>query len=170
MKQKDLLYISIALILILGAMIIIWKKLSYFVPQEIAMPLRFQPTIAKKNITRPVIYDIKEAKAAIPTVAAPVKVRSLKDVYEKFPYSDVGPDMTDAWAKLDPVYKKRFGEDMDKEISRLNGALKENPKDKSIEHRLLVAENLKKLAANNFNYEISKRPLTAKEGTSKGKK
>jgi hypothetical protein len=169
MKQKDLLYISIALIIILGAMIVIWKKLSYFVSPESAMPLKFQSTIAKKKTTRPVIYDIKEVKAEMPTVA-PVKVHSLKDVYEKFPSSDVGTDMTDAWSKLDPVYKKQFSEDMDKEISKLNEALKANPKDKSIEHRLFVAENLKKLAANNFSYEIGRQPLKVKESTSKVKK
>lgn len=106
--------------------------------------------------------SIDEAKAKLGGIPAagpdiPDKdLTMLSQVYEKYPDATVGNNMVASWARVDPEEKKKVQEQLDKEISQAEDALRSDPADKSAKHALFIASTLKKLCKSNFDYNLLK--------------
>lgn len=105
----------------------------------------------------PEIYDINSVSSGAAGSAAlnPSVPESLKQVYDSYPRTDAGGDIVRAWEAVSPEQKKIFNEEIDKQIETARRAFEANPADKKAKHMLFIAETMKQLAADNFDYRRS---------------
>ena len=152
MKEKRLIYINLILVVILIGIISFSIKAVYFVPGKSAA--KIIPAKSVKAILAPVkpIYEISSIKPD-ETKALKTKPKDLSEVYGNFPESDVGDNMVEAWKKVSPKDKAEFVEGLDKKIATAKAVLANNPNDKKAKNILAMTESLKKMIANNFNYD-----------------
>lgn len=99
---------------------------------------------------KPDAYSLEKIRSAS-MPGAPAEAANIKEVYEKFPKSDVGGDMIGAWARIKPEEKAKIHEALKKEIEASKETLRQNPEDKKTKNLLYIAETLKALAAKDFN-------------------
>lgn len=150
MDAKNIKYINMALgIAVLLALILLFRTISYMVPREKALSGVTAPAQGHRAVEGPAAIETRKTPSISPDAA-----RSLGDVYANFPRTDTGSNMVEAWAKVKPEEKAKFNEGVDKEIAGAKEALASDPADKKAKHMLFIAETMKKLAADDFNYKI----------------
>lgn len=96
-------------------------------------------------------YSIDKAKLAAGQTALPVVASDLREVYAKYPKSDVGSNMIENWSKIKPEDKTKIREAMDKDIAESKERLRQNPEDKRAKRLLKISGMMKMLAAKDFN-------------------
>lgn len=150
-KRKRSPYIDIALgiifALIAVAVIKGWYQSHPAVPGA-GLPSQISETAI--GPVEPAAYSLEKVRS-VSAQKAPAAAADIKEVYEKFPKSDVGGDMIRAWARIKPEEKARIHEALEKEIEASKEALRQNPEDKKTKNLLYIAETLKALAAKDFN-------------------
>lgn len=161
MKKNKLLYINFALFAGIIVMIIVGRIVSPR-PKERAAK---EPSILKQRGSLPesqeIIYDISRIKREeVKTVR---EAKDLNEMYANFSKGDVGDNMVEAWAKVNPEDKAKFMGVLDKKIETSRALLKANPQDKKAKGMLFISESLKNMALNNFNYKIVESAAGAKE-------
>lgn len=154
MDEKKLTYFNIMLAVAVGVAIVLLIRNTSGL---------FAPASGVKEAAQ-----MQAAQAQLPVAAQPEKpmgvivpaenVRNLKDVYANFPRHDAGANMIEAWSRVKPEDKARYMEGVDKQITAAKEAMAVNPSDKKAKHMLFIAETMRKLAENGFNY-------SAPEGT-----
>lgn len=159
MGDKGLKYLNIALILaIVAGMTLLIKTTSrFFVPMPQAKAVSQVP--AGQAVAPVVVKTTDAAEAVIP----PENIRDLKDVYANYPKEDAGSNMIEAWARVKPEDKAKYIEGVDKQIEEAKGMLAADPSNKKAKHMLFIAETMRKLTENNFNYSAPQEPKIDEE-------
>jgi len=158
MKRSDnkgisLLYVNIALSIALIVIILLIIRTLIIVPagKTTAVVAREKPV---PSSSMPTTYDIDKVKQEEGySGKAPA---DLKEMYENFPKSDVGNNAPEAWKRVSIADKEKIEQGLNIEIEKAKDTLKTNPEDKHARNILLMAESLKKITQEDFNYKIKK--------------
>lgn len=150
MDSKSFRYINIALgIAVFIALMLLLRTICCVMPRE-EVPVG--PSVSVQGPRALEGVAVVEAQKT-PSIS-PSEARSLGDVYANFPKEDAGSNMIEAWKRVKPEEKAKFNEGIDKEIATAKELIASDPSDKKAKHMLFIAETMKKLAADDFNYKI----------------
>ncbi|MFA5146056.1 MAG: hypothetical protein WC515_01575 [Candidatus Omnitrophota bacterium] len=165
MEDKKLLYVNVALAAGLIAIVVMVWKTTVFTEKGKALPK--ETAAPGERMKRPEIvpqapYDISKVKEA---GARPVKEspQSLDEVYKNFPEEDVGDNMIEGWARVNPQDKTKFMETLDREIMKSKETLKVDPNDDRAKGLLAVSEMLKKMAVSGFKCSAKDFPADKRQ-------
>lgn len=152
MTSREIKYINVTLgfIAVFAIVMLFRTTCCFMLKGNVEEPEETQVAVRGAGIAE-TVQAVKEQKA--PNIS-PDAARNLNDVYTNFSKNDAGPDMVAAWARVKPEEKARFYEGVDKQIAESKNTLAANPSDKKAKHMLFIAETLKKLARDDFNYKI----------------
>lgn len=104
------------------------------------------------------IYDIDKVKKSIPgPKGEEIEYSDFKAMYENSDKANVGGNMVEAWSRVKPEDKTRLSEGFDKQIIASREILKENPENKHAKNILYIAEALKKMFKEGFNYKFKNK-------------
>lgn len=147
MKKKHIIYIILGVIVLttILTLIVTYQKEAKVAPE----PLVPQVPVEASKPVEP--YSLDKDKMAAGQTVVPSAVGDLKEVYEKYPKSDVGANIIESWAKIKPEDKAKIQKAMDRDIEESKEILRQNPEDKKAKHLLKIAEMMKMLASKNFN-------------------
>ncbi len=152
-KGMNLLYINIVLAMVLIAIIFFIIKPLVMTPAgKVATAVIREKSSAGQ--VAPTTYDIDKVKQQ--EGYAGKEPATLKEMYENFPKSDVGGDAPQAWKRVSIADKEKIAQGLDNEIEKAKDILKTNPEDKNAKNMLFIAESLKKITQEDFNYRIKK--------------
>lgn len=163
MKIK-LVYINIALFVILMISVVHYYQ-SNFCDRAKTVIVNTAEVKPENVAPKPVIYSIEDAKAQIGTEPA----SDMADAYKKNPKEKTGGNIVEAWTKVRPEDKAIFNKEIEVKIAQAKEDLQKSPDDKKAQHVLFIAEALKTLAQNDFNYtkkmheEIVSRQANSKQ-------
>ena len=147
MTQKNVIYLIVGIVLLTT---ILTLKVTYQKEAKIvSAPLPPQLPVEASGPVQP--YGLDKNKTAAGQTVAASAAGDLKEVYEKYPKSDVGANIIESWAKVKPEDKAKIQKAMDKDIEESQERLRQNPGDKKAKHLLKIAEMMKTLTAKNFN-------------------
>jgi len=146
---------TILTIVIIAAAMFFVSKQNYFV-KNIEIRVVSAPILPKAKPAEQQIYDINKLMAQQQDEPKG-PVTDLASVYADYPKERAGENMIEAWGKVSPGDKAKFTKGLAEEIERLKAALKTNPDDSKAKSRLVISENLKKLALNNFNIKFKEK-------------
>lgn len=169
MREDTLKYIKITLSVGLILVIMVMAK-NVLVRPKIAGQAKItkpQKIEAPPAVSEPVIYDIQKAKSVSGTeyVSSGKEPSNIEDVYKMYPREDVGDNMPEAWARINPEEKTKFTRGLDEQIESCKNLLKVNPADKKARGLLVISESLKKAASADFDFKNEKQALaTVKDG------
>ncbi len=161
MKNKNLLFLNIALVIILIIVIRFIFVNFGSAPKQASLtrPEGAQKVAPLQAQAPETSLDIGKVKPQGPEIQAG-GAQTIEDVYKNYSTEDVGENMVAIWSKVNPEDKAKFMETMDKQIGQAKEALVANPDDRRAKSLLTISESLKKAAANNFNF--SKEDLARK--------
>jgi len=148
---------KIDLVGVLISVAIIWFVVILLRPSDIGIKkvkikTISNPIFSKKEAKNRTLYDIDKIRPK-ESKAGKGAVRDLGSVYQNYPVGDAGEDMVAAWSKISVQEKQKLSSGLDGEIKNIRKQLVLNPEDRKAAAKLKVAESLKKLTANNFNYK-----------------
>jgi hypothetical protein len=150
-KKRHSVYIDVVLaisfVLIGAAIIKGWYQDKSAASRAVLAP---QVSKAATEPVKPAGYSLENIKSESGQKIS-AEPGDLKEVYEKFPKSDVGGNMVEGWARIKPEEKARIREALEREIETSKETLRQNPEDKKTKNLLHIAETLKALAAKDFN-------------------
>lgn len=157
MKERHLYIIAAGFTILVFAVIIFLNICSLMLPRSRqAGEYQITPPAAPVVLEEPAALSIEDIKGR-PGEALNMPQKepaSLAQVYSQYPKEDAGGNMVTAWAKVSPEEKTKVFEQLDLEINHAQEALKANPADKKAKHILFIAQTLKKLCNNNFDYNL----------------
>lgn len=154
MNGKNFKYINIALtVAIVAALALLARTTARFIFPAPRVETTSQPT-ARQVMP----MEIEQTTKAVSPAPSPENIRDLKDVYANYTKEDAGSNMIEAWSRVKAEDKAKYIEGVDKQIAESKGVLAANPSDKRAKHMLFIAETMRKLAENNFNYSADEIP------------
>jgi len=163
-KNIALLWVvNIALIVLLAVMFIVGQHFVKGIftpePQKETVP---QGAAVAPERPAPVPRDINKIKAPAEQPDQDNPPEDFKDMYGRYPKSDVGDNMVEKWKKADQEKKEKFGNALDQKTAESKKALEENPDNDDAKNLLFITESLKSMAHNDFNVPL-KEPQTSSE-------
>jgi gas vesicle protein len=117
----------------------------------VSRPLTAYP--APEVTVAPSIEDVKGRQDA-EIIASKKDPVSLSQVYAQYPKEDVGKNMVASWAMVSQKEKEKVFEQLDKQIEQSMEAIKVNPEDSQARQILFIAETLKSMCKNNFDFNL----------------
>lgn len=151
MSKKDINIILIALV-VAAAIFFVGKQNPFVKSVEVkVISAPIQP--GTQPVEQRQIYDIDKIRAqkeALPKG----KVTDLASLYANYPKERTGENIIEAWTRISPEDKAKFTKGLTEEIEKSKEKIKINPDDSRARAKLLISENLRKLALNNFNYKF----------------
>ncbi|MFH0763734.1 MAG: hypothetical protein V1927_01865 [Candidatus Omnitrophota bacterium] len=141
----------LAVIIIVGAAFLFGKR-GYLV-KHVEVKAISAPILPKAKPDERQIYGINKIKTRQQDEYKG-DVKDLASLYENYPKEHAGENMMEAWARVSPEDKAEFMKGLGEEIEKSKEALKGSPDDSKARSKLIISENLKKLALNNFNYKF----------------
>lgn len=155
MREKNLVYINVALLIIL--IVIAVSFMGLVRPSRNAAGERETPAPPEVSVKQErAVYQIEETKLTARRMSGE-QPQDMEAVFKNFPEEDVGPDIVTAWAGVNPEDKAKFIEGLDRKIKSCRKALKSDPDDKKARNVLAMSETIRKLVAKEFRYKSADR-------------
>lgn len=157
-NERKMVYLNIAL----GAIAVLTAVLFFKARAIPSSPGPAEGTGGQKTVSFG--YDAASAAQSGPTTE-PVggQAGDLASAYRTSSRSDIGPNMPELWARLQPEVKAEAIKELDNKARDAKEALTQDPADKRAKHILFITETLKQLAADDFNYKAPAVPVSSEE-------